>query len=229
MTLCNLNHEHQHGIKTTCYHQGGCRCDDCKTLQKARSAQRRKAIAYGRLERRVDATGTIRRIQALNALGWADRVIGSLCGYTAQDVYAVKDNVKVTPWMRDKIAAVYETLSMRVPENSRPVAQVRASAKRNGYVPPLAWNDIDADEAPVETATTDDIDEVAVTLACQGQKVKLTRPERNECIRRLHARRYTDQLIADTIHTDDRTVLRTRQQLGLKAFAYSELVKRGAA
>jgi hypothetical protein len=135
----------------------------------------------------------------------------------------------VTPWMRDKIAAVYETLSMRVPENSRPVAQVRASARRNGYVPPLAWNDIDLDEAPVETATTDDIDEVAVTLACQGIKVTLTPQERREAVRRLHAERYTDPLIAETIGCGTKTALLIRQELGLKTWPYSELVKRGAA
>ena len=228
MRLCSLEHEHNHTTKTTCYHQGKCRCDECRAQQKVRSSKRRRDIAYGRLQRRVDATGTVRRIQALNALGWGDRVIGEHCGYTAQDVYAVKDNVQVTPWMRDKIAAVYETLSMRVPENSRAVAQVRASARRNGYVPPLAWDSIDDDPSPADIIPSGEyIDEVRVWNAVNGtpRTHKLSSLERREAIRLLHARKWSDAKIAHQIGCAQMTVLRVRDLLGLVAWPYSEMEK----
>jgi DNA-binding LacI/PurR family transcriptional regulator len=132
----------------------------------------------------------------------------------------------ITPETRERVAAVARALVAKGRGPSTVTAQ-RALAK--GWVSPLAWDDIDNDPEPVTTEATDEIDEVAVTLACDGQKVKLNPVERREAVRRLHAERYTDPLIAETIGCGTKTALLIRQELGLKTWPYSELVKRGAA
>lgn len=146
--MCQLDHEHKHGVKTTCYHHGKCRCEPCRNYHDRRARQRRKDRAYGRYEGMVDSTGTRRRIQALNALGWADRVIGEQCGLYSQQVYAVKTTSKVTPKMRDRINTAYEALSGKAPKPCKSVNQVKFFARRYRFVPPLAWNDIDNDPEP---------------------------------------------------------------------------------
>ena len=147
--MCSLEHDHKHGVKTTCYHHGGCRCAPCTTLHDTRAKARRRGRAYGTYTGMVDSLGTRRRIQALNALGWSDRAIGEHVGMYGQEVYAVKRYKQVTQRMRERIETVYDALSGSVPPVSKSSVQAKAAAKRRGFVPPLAWNDIDTDAAPV--------------------------------------------------------------------------------
>lgn len=64
----------------------------------------------------------------------------------------------------------------------------------------------------------DDIDDIAVELACDGQRSGvLNRGERHEAIRRMNTRGYSDELIAHHIGCTARTVLRDRQALGIPA------------
>src|SRR5690349_22534324 len=58
-----------HGIYNT--YNRGCRCDDCRRAYAAfrRESRKRAYLRHG-APTVIDGTGTRRRIQALNALGW---------------------------------------------------------------------------------------------------------------------------------------------------------------
>jgi transcriptional regulator with XRE-family HTH domain len=53
----------------------------------------------------------------------------------------------------ERIAALYDELSMQLPDESTPTGRKNASyartvARKRGWLPPLAWDDIDQDESP---------------------------------------------------------------------------------
>jgi hypothetical protein len=147
--LCQLEHVHKHGINSHCYHHGGCRCTPCRELDNARQREARRQKAYGRYQPNIDATGTRRRIQALNALGWSDRIIGEHCGLGGKNVYSAKTTKRTTPRIRAAIETAYAALSGVAPAPCQSVSQVKGAARRHGYVPPLGWENIDdPDETP---------------------------------------------------------------------------------
>lgn len=96
-----------------------------------------------------------RRLQALQALGWSKVVIAEHAGIVPQALYeSDKHAAFVTRRRFDQIDATYRALSMRLPPTDTTgqavsVGKVLASARRNGWLPPLAWEDIDdPDERP---------------------------------------------------------------------------------
>lgn len=120
----------------TCYEQG-CRCVAC-TAAKNRAQKRIRAGMC----RRVDPTGIRRRLEALAALGWGDDVIGSLMGIARHQVSALRRTT--TTVRRDtarRVAAAYDALSMRLPEDTWQARRNRTNAARSGWPPPLAWDD----------------------------------------------------------------------------------------
>jgi hypothetical protein len=60
-------------------------------------------------------------------------------------------------------------------------------------------------------------DPVAVERALAGERIPLSRPERLEAVRRLHAARLSDRQIGQRLGVCTRTVLRCRRSLGLPA------------
>lgn len=93
--------------------------------------------------RKVPALGTQRRVQALQALGWSRQRIAQAIGYTDQGAltYMMRAD-SLYPATAARIAEVYEQMSMVVPVGSG-ANRARTWAKRHGYLPPLAWDDID--------------------------------------------------------------------------------------
>lgn len=75
----------------------------------------------------------------------------------------------------------------------------------------------DPDEPPETERDPDLVDEIAIERACDGHHVPLTRLERIEVIRRLHARGMSDALIAAHAGIAERTVERTRRRHGIRA------------
>lgn len=90
----------------------------------------------------VDATGTVRRIQALAAIGWTLTSTADALGWTLTNLSALRRQTKVIRRTADAVAELYERRS-GTPGPSR---AARVLAGRRGWVPPLAWNDIDTDE-----------------------------------------------------------------------------------
>ena len=134
----------RHG--TTAGHAAGCREACCREARNADERRRRKHSQVLGITRSTPALGTIRRIQALMAIGWTARDIAPRCGWgSAQAVTELLARTYVYTGTRNIIADVYDDLCMR----PGPSAKNRRSAARKGWPPPLAWDDIDTDPQPV--------------------------------------------------------------------------------
>lgn len=95
----------------------------------------------------VDITGTRRRLQALFALGWRYQDLGDRLGVGKARVWSLVqgDQTRVYLATAAKVRALYDELSMTVPEGPTFDRQRRWAAKL-GFAPPLAWDDEDLDD-----------------------------------------------------------------------------------
>lgn len=220
--------DHKHGQNLGCYTAHGCRCDDCGAASRDYKYYRDHMRAAGRadvFDSRVDATGTRRRLQALCALGWSFRELGHRLGV---------DDALIGRWARattvrrstsTRVDELYEQLSGTVPPTTTQAqrfsaARARETARREGWVPPLAWDDIDTDPAPPEVVVihVDDIDPVAIDLATAGVPTPLTPAERRIVVEQLLAAGHTDtNLIARMADCTPRQVQRIRHALAAPA------------
>lgn len=137
-----------HGTRTK-YVEDKCRCDECRAANTAQAREwreRRRTIPGGVLL--IDKTSTIRRVRALQALGWTLTHIaqeGGWCdGGSLMRLRSPKTGrVHVDTALR--IAGVYRKLS----GTPGPSERTRSYARRMGWAPPLAWNNInDPSEVP---------------------------------------------------------------------------------
>lgn len=185
----------------------------------------------------VAARGTVRRLQALQTLGWSLAQLAAELRVAETNVSRTMREARVTAAKARQVVALYDRLWDVLPPASTPtrramVARVKARAAAAGWVPPLGWDDIDTDPTPPAVPSAraarkaGEIDEIAVELACEGAKVRLTRAERLLALPRLHARGLYDSELADLLLVDVRTILRDREELGLEAH---EWVGRDAA
>ena len=96
---------------------------------------------------RVSARGAIRRIRALQAIGYRVSDVAEVAGMNRPHLGEICrgqfDSVTIRTHVR--IDKAYRRLHMVVP-NTHVADLVRRRSRRNGYEPPLAWNDIDKDE-----------------------------------------------------------------------------------
>lgn len=167
---------------------------------------------------RIPATGTHRRLEALGCLGWSYAAIARHGGLTDRRVAYIAHADRVTARLARIIAGTYEQLWNTPPTPGTPsereqVRRTLARAAQAGWVPPLAWDDIDSDLAPGKGE--DGIDDVAVDLATTGHRVTLTVPERHQVVRQLTARNYFDSEIATMCGVSAKTIERDRRQLGI--------------
>ncbi|WP_374178958.1 hypothetical protein [Leifsonia sp. WHRI 6310E] len=183
---------------------------------------------------RVPGRGVIRRIQALVARGWSLSQIARQMGVTFQRVEQMAQSPRATAAVWRRAEAAYSALwnttpPLETPAEKRAYSRSINRARRNGWVPPAAWDDIDTDPAPHLGGIDTGIDEIAVELAIAGERVNLNRAERHEVVKRLHALRWSDGRIADRIGVVAETIARDRDDLGLEAFPQNELLGRKAA
>lgn len=184
-------------------------------------------IAYGRNEGRVDPRGTQRRIQGLQLLGWrADHIGDAAHGMKAEVVRRTLTATWVQAGTRDRIRHA-TTVLLKHGAGPSEITAHRSRVKK--WVPLMAWDAIDTDLRPAETVTGVTVDDIAVTIALTGTRVALTATERRAAVTKLHAEKWSDPLIAETLHCASETVQRDRRKLGLDAWPYYELEKRGAA
>jgi hypothetical protein len=165
----------------------------------------------------VDATGTVRRLQALVAAGWAVSLLAGHLGRRPASVRATMTRARVTAATAAEVALLYARLEHAGPPETTPAdrsraATARAQAAARGWAPPPWWDDIDSDPAPVQAADPGDarIDDVAVERAMVGEPVALNPDEQAEAVRRLTARGLSVRRIADRLCISERTVSRRR-------------------
>ena len=139
--------DHKHGKTSTCYSAHGCRCAECR---KSKSVERN---LYDWETRRrtgrdvwVPATGTMRRLQALAVIGWSTAEIAKRIDSHYRPLQKIRAGQRecVRSSTARRVAVVYESLSMRV-RHDRAARITHFRAVANGWVPPLAWDDIDRD------------------------------------------------------------------------------------
>lgn len=150
---------------------------------------------------RVDSTGTHRRVQALVAIGWSQQKIANRLGMNRGNFGTMMSRTTVTRRTRDTMVAIFDEWSMRLPPatNQRErgsASRARNHAKAHGWVPPLAWDDdaIDDPNARPSTHVDDEpgFDEAAILRRMSGDRVRVTKTEKAEVIRRLRAEGVSD-------------------------------------
>lgn len=120
-------------------------CEACRRVKADALAQYRKDRYLNGGPLLIDATGMRRRIEALMCLGWSYELVGNRAGVTGGAVRRWRRTASMERATVRKITRVYDELCM-TPGPSKGAA---AMAKRMGYAPPLAWDDIDdPDERP---------------------------------------------------------------------------------
>ena len=136
------------------------------------------------LEPFVPKRGTVRRIQALLAIGWTHRHLADLTGVKTA-VVLNQPGQWVTRTTHDKLAHAYRQLAATPgPSN---ITRRRAAAL--GYLSPIHWDDIDHDPAPEANTPAagddqpplrhhDQIDPTVVDRILAGEHLPATRAEK---------------------------------------------------
>lgn len=158
---------------------------------------------------RIPARGTTRRLQALAVMGYGPVYLSAQIGIDARRLRRLRngDVTRITAAAARKVAHVYERLAMR----PGPSAIAADNARRHGWLPPLAWDDIDEPDGQLALETPQhSFDEVLIQRAMAG-RATITGPERHEAIRRMTARKDSAANIAATLKISDRTVERVRK------------------
>lgn len=161
---------------------------DCKvqarTQQRVFSIPVPKSVVAGGY---VPALGTARRIQALSAIGWPQTSIGPKLGHGAQWANQLLARDEVFSSTAQKVDRLYRELCM----TPGPSERARQTAKRHGWPPPLAWDNIDDPNEEPDAGThvfvraaeriaelhdlgITDINEVADRLGIKPDSVKRT-------------------------------------------------------
>lgn len=197
-----------------------CKCGLCRRACADYERARYNARALGRFEaQRVDPTGAVRRLRALAWMGWSSADLAPLTGIQSEHLGRIRAGRKtwIRPATHAAIARAYDELWDQQPPirsgkaKSAPL-RARLHARRRGWLSPLAWDDIDTDPGPAVSDVAVDVDEIAVDLACSGQPVALTQPERIEAVRRLHAWGLSDPQVAERLRIQTAAVFKIRSR-----------------
>jgi|GEM_PF-493719 len=172
---------------------------------------------------KVSARGTHRRIQALVARGWSLSKLAKRLGIDVRNLLSMMKREQVFARTHRQVVALFDELWDVEPPREEWRDKIAYSrtiryAKARRWLPPLAWDDIETDEEPPAIEVDgEQVDEVAVDLACAGEQVRLSVSERRAAVSRLTEAGFADGVIAERLRLNVRSVLRIRQELGLAA------------
>ena len=165
-------------------------CDPCRDA----ACRYEKGARFDRLRgrpRTLPAVGTARRLQAPGAMGYTLGEIAAECD-TSWDMvqkWIHRDGI-VRRDTADYVQRVFARLCMTPPPETTGKEKWRRSyartvARKNGWLPPLAWDDIDRDpEPPTHDVPDVDIDEAVVHRVLAGERLPANTAERAEIVRR---------------------------------------------
>ena len=93
----------------------------------------------------IDATGTVRRVEALAVQGWSRNWVGRQVGMREDNFRKALSKSKVTVGLARRVVAVYDQWWNQDPLDHglalNPVSRTRHAAQRAGFYGPLAWDD----------------------------------------------------------------------------------------
>ena len=243
--------DHKHASTSTCYTSHLCRCVPCGAASTARKNERARLLAYGRWDRGrvsaahatvhvlvlhhldagtlIDGRGARRRLQALACHGWTIAALATRLGLTREALSARVHCATVTVATHRALDELYEQLWDRrpVPDVDVPagmIVRTERRARARGWVPPLAWDDIDADPEPPTASVDGEVDSVAVDLAVAGYPQTLTIVERRIAVARLHRLELNDREISEHLGMNVKAVAADREHLGLRPNYRAEAV-----
>jgi len=166
---------------------------------------------------RVDARGSRRRLQALGAKGWAVSVLADIAGIHRDYLDRAHRNPSVRADVHRMIVDLFDRLwDQEPPAATRDERYARTlalqAAKAGGWLPALAWDDIDLDEYPaIAEEDSELVDDVAIALALRGERVRLTAAERAVVIARAPEAGLSVEAVAPIVGITARHVGRLRR------------------
>lgn len=176
-------------------------CAACRAAEVAYQRKRSRLKAYGK-PMTVNAAGTIRRLQALMAIGHSGEVLAERLGVRRSNLPSQAKALSVRADMAERVKKLYAELVCR----DGPSDITRRRAEKAGWATPDQWLGRDMDDptvSPASDGALTGIDEVAVARALKAiagrhQYVHLTKQERVEVVRqadeiglpRLHVQNY---------------------------------------
>lgn len=119
-------------------------CGSCRLAAARYQNMREMDLQAGR-PRAVSPVGARRRLQGLVHLGYSYSELAPHLEVSAAQVHkwAANDHAFIRSSTADRIATVCRRLAMQPAPPSRNATYARTVAKRNGWLPLLAWDDID--------------------------------------------------------------------------------------
>ncbi len=93
---------------------------------------------------RIDSTGSLRRLRALQAIGWTQTEIAHRIGWTLQNLnrYFISNPAMINRGTAVTIAKLFNELQL-IPG---PSERSRRHARKHGWAPPLAWDEDTIDD-----------------------------------------------------------------------------------
>lgn len=178
--------------RTGILHHNLLRYEKAGPQKRVRRGTRDRIEAAG--ERRFwTVRGIQRRLQALTAAGWSMAEVALRTGVAVDVLKGIRRHPApqyVTVVIGEAIASAFETLELLVAPAGRSSSWMRAEARRRGYAPALAWDDIDYDDAPQGLGADPaplarrDVDEIVVLRLLAGDTVPASPAERVIALRR---------------------------------------------
>lgn len=169
-------------------YQAGCRETCCRAAKAREAKQRRIAVDRGQVYQ-VPCDRSRRKVQALMAQGWSAKAVATRIGVTQQAISRImaRDTIRVTTEAR--IDEAYLALEMRIPPDNEWTRRTKNAARKAGWLPPLAYEDIDAGvvavvESPTSIRDRFDLEEVDAFLQYGDWKRPLSKHEKAEVVRR---------------------------------------------
>lgn len=225
------NVTHEHG-SAQAYNQDRCRCAPCTDAIRAHQLRYRRRVAAARWSGRaatIDGTGTRRRLQGLAVLGWTRCELAARLGVSGQAVHEMCNREgKVFASSAERIAALYEQLSMTPRSESWVNGRASRYALRRGWHPPLAWDDIDDPaECPARdgrapafcrnclAGVTDDVLVLRLVAGHASLGTNSRAPEVLAAIRVLAARELSDPEIGERLGLSRHAVHKQRLRAGI--------------
>lgn len=143
----------QHGTEN-CYVNRACRRPECRKAGARARKLRTLRTKSQATPLTVPAIGSIRRLQALMCVGWSipalERQAGAL-PWKLHNILYRAPGTRVERSTAELVSSLYDSLWDREPQQTNKgerisVKDARAAARKNGWLPPMAWYGIDMDD-----------------------------------------------------------------------------------